>query len=414
MKIRAKRAAFTCLLILFLYLGSELMALAALKLFSAWRGYSPDFGTLVLDAERMKELRTLLTPGGDGRTMTVFDPDLGWKLRADYRGGKQHTNAAGLVATREYEKRPAAGVVRIAAFGESFTQCIVPNGGTWEQVLEDSCQGIEVLNFGVSAYGPDQAYLRYMGEGKHYHPNIVLIGFMTENIWRLGNVFRTYADPMNSPLAKPRFRLVDGELRLIPSPLRNDDDFRELIALNTDPALRDRLGHHDNFYRRYVYYQPTWLVRHSPLGRLAFFTFQMADWKLRDLNTMNIVNPNGCYNTASEAYRILEALLVRWTGEVMREGAVPVVLVFPQITDIEKWRRGERPKQYQPLLDFMRAKGIRCIDLMDAFQSCTVAEAFSADGHYNELGNRLVAARIGDSLQTWGLITGPCKFMEKP
>lgn len=414
MGMRVRPAAFACLLILLLVLCSELMARAALKLFSAVRGYAPEFGAPVLDAERMGELRTLLAPGGEERGMIVFDPALGWKLRAGYRGGRQHTNAAGLVATREYEKSPAAGLVRIAAFGESFTQCVVPNGGTWGQVLEDSCRGIEVLNFGVSAYGPDQAYLRYAREGRGYHPDIVLIGYMTENIWRLVNVFRPYADPMNSPLVKPRFRLAGGDLELIPNPLKSRDELGELLSLNANPAMRDRLGEHDNYYRKYNYVRLPSVVRRSALARLAFSAFMMADWKLRDLSGLDIADSHGSYNTGSEAYRILEALLVRWTGEAVRDGAVPVVLVFPQRSDIEKWRGGGGTKQYRPLLEFMRTKGMRNIDLMEALQSRAAAEVFTADGHYSESGNRLVADQIGASLQEWGLIPGPCKEMERP
>lgn len=365
MGIRAKSAIFACLLIILLLLGTELMARAALWLFSAWRGYAPEFGVPVLDAQRMEELRALLAPEGGLHGMIVLDPALGWKLQPGYRKGRQQTNAAGLVATREYAQRPTAGLVRIAAFGESFTQCVVPNGATWGQALEDSCRGVEVLNFGVAAYGPDQAYLRYAREGRGYHPDIVLIGYMTENIWRLVNVFRPYADPMNSPLVKPRFRLVGGDLELIPAPLKNRDELRGLLTLNTDAAMRDWLGEHDNFYRRYTYAPPPAVVRRSSLARLTFFTLQMVEWKLKDLSRLDIVDSRGCYNRGSEAFRILEALLLRWTGEVVSDGAVPVVLLFPQKSDIERWRKRGGPKQYQPLLDFIREKGIRGIDLME-------------------------------------------------
>ncbi|MDD5556384.1 MAG: SGNH/GDSL hydrolase family protein [bacterium] len=412
--MRARRVAFSILVIVLLYCAAELMALAALHVFSVVRGYALGFGTPVLDAERIEELRVLLGRGGYGTSMIVFDPLLGWKLRANHRAGEQHTNAAGIVATREYGGRPPAGITRIAAFGDSFTQCVVPNALTWGWFLEESCPGVEVLNFGVTAYGPDQAYLRYVHEGREHHPDIVLIGYMTENIWRLVNVFRPYADPANAPLVKPRFMLVDGELELIPNPLRDEHDLAALLALNEDTALQERLGRHDNLYRPSQYHRPSPFIRRSPLARLAFFTYHLYDWKRSDYRLLNIAGPDGRYNTGSEAYRILEALLLGWTGEVVRDGAVPVVLVFPQFSDIETRRRGEGPARYEPLLDFMRSNGIRYIDLMDDFQARAPEDLFTPDGHYNGHGNSVVADGIARALQAWGLVQGPCGRAGQP
>ncbi|HOE28203.1 MAG: hypothetical protein IT574_10580 [Candidatus Aureabacteria bacterium] len=411
---RARRTAISCACVLLLYFVCELVSVAGMRLADLRRGYRLEFGVPVLDEERMRELRALLASGDGARGMIVHDPDLGWRLRPGYSGGGQRTNAAGLVATREYDQRPAPGTARIAAFGDSFTQCVVPNEATWEQLLEESCRGIEVLNFGVSAYGPDQAYLRYAREGRKYHPGIVLIGYMTENLARLVNVFRPYADPMNAPLAKPRFTRAEGPLELVPNPLADRNALMELLSLNENPALRDRLGRHDNYYRRYYYRRPPRLVRYSPLARLAFSVFLVGDWKLRDLTMTNIHAADGRYNTGSEAYRLLEALLLQWTGEIARDGAVPVVLVFPQRSDIERWRGGEGMKQYEPLLEFLQGARIACIDLMDAFPPRETAEAFTADGHYSALGNRLVAARVGEALVRRGLVAGPCQGMGMP
>jgi len=190
MGMGARRAIYVCLLILSLCLCGEILASAALRLLDAYRGYTAETGVPVLSPERIEELKKLLSHGAHNTVMTAFDPFLGWRLRPNFHTGIQRTNGAGMVALREYKAGPPEGVVRIAAFGESFTQCVVPNAATWEQVIEDSCRGVEVLNFGVAAYGPDQAYLRYLCEGRRYHPDIVLIGYMTENIWRVVNVFR--------------------------------------------------------------------------------------------------------------------------------------------------------------------------------------------------------------------------------
>ena len=50
--------------------------------------------------------------------------------------------------------------------------------------MESYGSHIEALNFGVGGFGLDQAYLRYLEDGIQYNSHIVLIGFMSENIYR--------------------------------------------------------------------------------------------------------------------------------------------------------------------------------------------------------------------------------------
>src|SRR5439155_12092273 len=86
-----------------------------------------------------------------------------------------------------------ASVVRIAAFGDSFTHCDgVANSFTWEYLLERLNPALEVLNFGVGGYGTDQALLRYELEGMAFHPHIAILGFLPENIHRVVSVFRSF------------------------------------------------------------------------------------------------------------------------------------------------------------------------------------------------------------------------------
>ena len=51
-----------------------------------------------------------------------YSPELGWTLHPKgERPPLYHANAAGLRATHEYAAEPPTGVLRIEAFGESFT-----------------------------------------------------------------------------------------------------------------------------------------------------------------------------------------------------------------------------------------------------------------------------------------------------
>ena len=78
--------------------------------------------------------------------------------------------------------------------------------------------------------GPGQALLRYRRDGVKFHPHVVLIGFMSENINRVVNTFRPFYFPRSGvPFSKPRFALRGGDLVLIPNPLQSEEAYRELL-----------------------------------------------------------------------------------------------------------------------------------------------------------------------------------------
>jgi hypothetical protein len=103
--------------------------------------------------------------------------------------------------------------------------------------------GLEVLNFGVSGYSPDQAWLRYQRDGRAYQPCAVLIGYMIENVNRVVNRFRPFYQPDTGiVLGKPRFQVQSGQLTLLPIPAQQVTDY-------ADPAWVERsLGPNDFWY----------------------------------------------------------------------------------------------------------------------------------------------------------------------
>jgi hypothetical protein len=145
----------------------------------------------------------------------VLDSALGWRYRAGFRKGGDAISAQGLRADRVYAARPAAGVVRVAAFGDSYVYGNeVGNDDSWPTQLERSAPDVEVLNYGVGGYGVDQAYLRYLAEGRALAPQVVIIGFAPVDLPRLVNRYRRFLDDRELALAKPRFVLRGGALAL--------------------------------------------------------------------------------------------------------------------------------------------------------------------------------------------------------
>jgi hypothetical protein len=322
------------------------------------------------------------------RSYMVPDAELGWVVapRRNKRGYRSNRDA--IRADREYAPTPPPGVLRLAAFGDSFTHASdVANPQTWEARLEALDPEIEMLNFGVPGYGPDQAFLRYQREGRRFHPHVVLIGFMSENVGRVVNTFRPFYFP-NSGMAfgKPRFELAGDGVRLVPNPLPSPEAYRRVLA---DPEHElPRVGEHDYYYQR-----------RSKRSRLDFLPSVRLAWVLRERFDQPIER-DGVYNTKSEAFEVSLRVVEAFYGQVLADGSVPVVVVFPQRRDLRARSEGE-PPVYAPLAAAFRQRGLLTLDLMGAFdrydsQHTLVKKKFI---HYPPEGNEWVARYIADWLR---------------
>lgn len=375
------------------YLLVEGVAFAGLLVLRKARGlsYVPAASTLPRAARR--NLDRFLAQGE--QPSIIMDADLGW-LR---RSGRQD-NAAGMRDDREYDSQPGAGILRIAAFGDSFTYgSDVELGENWTKRISAMNPAIEVLNYGIAAYGLDQAYLRYLKVGAEYHPHIVFIGFMTENIARDVNVYRGFysRDYSDWFFTKPRFRIEKGELVLIPNPLRSVEDYRRLR--NAEETVLSELGRNDYHYAGNYRAGP---LDFSPTVRLV----KMVAGRIEKSRQTPIFTADGKYDQRSEAYDITVRIFDAFYRKVLDAGALPIIVVLPDLNDQHRSREG-KPRRYSALLDNFNAKGYRYIDVMQALEPVQKRYAISdlsvKWGHYSKLGNDIVARYILQSLSAWNL-----------
>ena len=152
-----------------------------------------------------------------------YHPTRGWALRPNLRdvpafGGKTlSSNSRGLRGAREYALDKPPGLNRIVVLGDSFTFGEdVGDDEAWPRRLEELMPGTEVLNLGVHGYGHDQMLLYLREEGLKYHPDVVVVGFLPDDMERNVVAFRDYA--------KPRFVLQGGRLALRNVPVPSPDD----------------------------------------------------------------------------------------------------------------------------------------------------------------------------------------------
>lgn len=363
----------------------------ALEALVRWRGLEvPLAARFRLDPVPRERLERVLA----GREPYYpFDAELGWSVRPNGRLPLYRANAQAIRADREYPPAPPPGVLRIAAFGDSFVHGTeVGNSDVWTARLERLDPGLEALNFGVGGYGPDQAWLRYRRDGRAFQPHVVVIGYMTENLARSVNRFRPfYAPRQPEPRGKPRFALRDGRLALLPNPLPSLDAYRALLA--DEPAVLARIGEGDFYWET--------LHRPTPLGWLPSVRLLRAARASRSDTRIWI---DGAYNPRSEAFAVTAAVLEAFYDDALAAGSVPLVVVFARREDFARRERGA-PDAWAPLRERLAAAGVTSLDAIDCFERPRRLRGltFMKGGHYGPPLHRVVARCLFEALGQRGL-----------
>jgi hypothetical protein len=181
-----------------------------------------------------------------GRARGVrFDADLGWRMlpgvekhgRFWGRDEPARTSSRGW-REEEFTERPAPGVRRVVALGDSFTFGVsVDRGERFTERLEELLEGVELLNLGVTAYGPDQELRLLEVEALRYRPEVVLMVLFLAN--DLDDVLYERKNQWPKPIYVPEH----GALRFVPAAQAWDVRLRESCYLGEglfrllEPAL---------------------------------------------------------------------------------------------------------------------------------------------------------------------------------
>ena len=190
------------------------------------------------------------------------------------------------------------------------------------------------------------------------------------------------------PMAKPRYLLSGRGLRLLRNPLPTPESYRHLLA---DPAESlAELGRYDAYYRTKPQARP-W--DRSATVRLVKLAAAQLSPKNRDR----------CYGD-DEAFSITTRLFSLFYETALRDGAQPVILIFPTREEVAGWR-SDRRKHYAPLLSFLDGKGYRVVDAMEVFdgdgRNLSIDELIPS--HLSPRANTLVAKHLRQRLRSFGL-----------
>ncbi len=342
----------------------------------------PPFGTITNPAQRawVDRWRERLANGDAHEGLGEYSQVLGWTMRPSVVDGKYAINAMRARGPREYEPDPPEGVFRLLCFGDSFTFCSdVGNEDAWPAQMETLSKNVEAINFGVGAYGTDQALLRYRKVRDSVRSHAVFIGIMLDDVNRNVNRYRPLYYPNTKvTYAKPRFVLgADNELTLLPLPFRT---FAEFLGEVHDGSVIETLREHEH-----------WTPASPPLSSLvsARLLAGLYAYTVRD-HRRSIENPE------SEAFRVTVAILERFHREAIIHGAaVAPVVLFPAPDDLEA-AEDEGRFYWQPLVEELRTRGVPCLDvtpnLLAASRSRGLAiRSIYAGGHLTPDSNREVA-----------------------
>ena len=332
----------------------------------------------------------------------THDPVLGWTLKPDGQTELYQANAQGLRSNTIYSPVPPKNKVRIATFGDSFVHCDeVKNSETWQHYLNGINSNIETINFGVSGYGSDQAFLRYQKLGQKYQPNIVIIGFMSENPKRSVNTFRPFYSPnTNLPFSKPRFIIESDKLKLINNPLPTLEHYEQLKT-NTQ-ALLSKLSKHDG------YAQSQYVASHWD----KLFTAKLAKllWHEYKFSGSEKIIKDGAYNTKLDQYRVTMKVMEDFYQMVKADGSIPLVVIIPNIGDILRYKHYKN-KVYASFIERMDQLKMNYLDLTEEFyydKSLKLLKPlFAENQHLSASGNQKAAGYIHRYLLKNKLIPSP-------
>jgi hypothetical protein len=250
---------------------------------------------------------------------------------------------------------------------------------------------VEVLNYGVGGYGTDQALLRYVAEGRTYQPGTVILGFAPVNLRRAVSRYQRFLSPNENASFKPRFKLVDGDLQLIPTPVPSAARLESLLE---EPRRSIEFGADDYFYEPAILEHRAY--RLSAAYRLATNTWVRFRRRYLDPNRLF---EGGLFRTESEAFELQTRLMLAFADSVTSSGATPVFLFLPSREDVRRRSRGALPI-YAPLRARLETVGVTLVDPLDAMAGARAPldDLFAAGGHYSREGNRILAEVVASAL----------------
>lgn len=300
---------------------------------------------------------------------------------------------------REHDYGKPRGTFRVVVLGDSFMEAYsVPFDRTFAQQIESlMSQGrgtpVEVINLAVGGYGTLQEYLAFVEEGSKYKPDLVLLGFFTNN------------DLSDNSLAISRQIRRNASLRLRSRPFLDLSAEWQIIPPDYSGALEvfERL--------RPSPIAPVRLVKESALYRLLLEARQARKETTDEEGDAPFKSVYLCDEPPEyvEAWGVTERILAKLATAVRASGAELIVFSVPSQIELTPSSSDEfcvlEPPSSVRLPRLLEKHQIAYVDLLPTFRdahSKGTTLHWKLDGHWNESGHTLAARRVFEALRQSG------------
>lgn len=324
----------------------------------------------------------------------VPDSTLGWSPNPNY--GKEDKlykyNIDGIRVNDISKTYINKNVLRIAIFGDSYIHGDEVNfestiGKYLEDIFHNKNIIVEVLNFAVSGYGIDQAFLRYKEVNNKYNPDIILLGVQFENVKRHVNILRPfYSHITDIPYSKPRFIMNKEELKLIPNPILDITKTVEIIKefVNWPFSIYESFYGKADYSSQFLYFSNTYQVTSSLISTLnSEFEF---------------------YNSNSESFIITKNIFKKFLEECNENDQLLIPVHLPTINDLEFFQRSfldlvySQKYIYYDLFTELKSmkQFVESFDKLKSWSSENNLDKLFMKRHYSPIANKIIAEQIYD------------------
>lgn len=343
------------------------------------------------------DIKNMVYPKEDPLTglKKIYDKDLGWNSTFNTIYGERPR-------AKEYSDN------FMAAFGDSFTLGSgISDHETFEEYLSEMLRA-NVFNFGGSAFGTDQAYLKFLEDFPKVRTKVVTLGLIMENINRLVNTYRVfYTRNKKGKLTKPRFKLIkahdlyhiNNSMILIPNPIKNESEIDKLKDINSMPEI----GKFDYYFQKSQF----WKSIRFPYSRLILsseFLGHIIDIFLERFNKLGLWRD-------IEARSIMFKIIDNFVAEAKKQNSIPIVMILPRREDVVSILDDKKDSPRVKLLlkycednNYYHFNGAPCL----ADKSKDFDDVYSfIPGHLSAEGNKLIAKCFYSYLKSMELLSKP-------
>lgn len=343
--------------------------------------------------------------------------------RSPVNGGNtvaHHINSQGF---RGDELRPAGKAARVVVYGDSFIHAYYsPDEETFSARLGMLLAArlgkeVEVVNAGVSSYGPDQEMLKMEDELPKLRPDLVIVAIFAGNDYgdlMRDKMFRLGADGKlveNHWKLDPKVR-AEFEQSQRESILRRA--LRNALSSSRPPPDRSNFSNLDFLLEEAGREYQSFVVERNDVVTNTHIDYYSADVSLTP-------------DSASARYKVaLMREVLRRIRDVAVQHGVPLAFLFiPHPVDVtdhyDSWQidRKRFPgydgrNQTAPLEDMARTLGVPFLSLYDAYRKSDANTLyFHEDDHWNAAGQRMAAEMMADYLLVQMVNSKPARTTNK-